>query len=473
MNPMRSCAVLLAALAAVAAPSAPAADATTNASPLVYTIPIRGPIEPALTYVIRRGVSEADAAGAAAVVFVMDTPGGEVQSAEDIIDIVRRIRVPTYTFVERNAFSAGALIALSTKRIYMAPGAVIGDALPIMMLPLVGVQGMPPEIQEKMVAGVAVLARAAAEQGGHNPEVAEAMVRREMEFKIGDEVLKPAGRLLALTDREALRPAGAGGKPLLSSGTVSNLTAMLDAAGFAHAEVRELKVTTAERLARWIKLLGGVLLVAGAIGLYIEFKTPGFGFPGLFGILCLGLFFWGHHIAGLAGYEDLLLFLAGLVLILVELFILPGFGIAGVLGIALMGAGLLLAMVWRAPGGPWLPAMTDLRGPMMTMFGSLVATLVIGALLARWLPRSEVFGRFVLKAATARTEGFAAAPTDATLIGASGEAASDLRPAGAAWLLGRRIDVVTRGDYIRRGTPVRVAEVLGSRVVVEPVDPPA
>ncbi|NCC53778.1 MAG: hypothetical protein EOM20_21590, partial [Spartobacteria bacterium] len=181
---------------AIELPTLPFSDWTDNdRQPVVYIIPINNMIEPALLYVIRRGVSEAENRNAAAIIFVMDTPGGRVDVTGDILRIIQNISVPTYTYIEKDAYSAGAIIALGTKHIYMAPGSVIGAATPMMMTPGGGVQDLPDEVEEKMVSGVAAKVRAAAEQGGHDTQLAEAMVRRDMEYKIGDTVISEKGEL--------------------------------------------------------------------------------------------------------------------------------------------------------------------------------------------------------------------------------------------------------------------------------------
>ena len=193
----------------------------------VYVVPVRGQIEGALLYVLRRGIAEAERHNAAAIVLVMDTPGGTLDAAGDIVRSIQNARPPVYTFVEKDSFSAGAIIALATKGIFMAPGSVIGDALPIMMTPFGGVQEMSEGLEEKAVSAVAALVRSAAQNAGHDPELAEKMVRRELEFKIGDEIISPAGRLLTLTADEAARP-GKEGRPLLSAGTAADMPALLE-----------------------------------------------------------------------------------------------------------------------------------------------------------------------------------------------------------------------------------------------------
>jgi len=466
---MKSWTLCLALLGLLGLPDpAPARAATASNAPVVYTIPIHGMIEPALLYVIRRGVAEAEAVEAKAVVFLMDTPGGTVDAATDIVRTIQHIKVPTYTLVENHAFSAGAIIALATPKIFMTPGSVIGDAMPIMMTPWGSVEPMPPDIKEKSVSGVAALIRSAAQQSGHNTEVAEKMVRLETELKIDDVVLCPTGRLLTLTDVEAFRKVGKEQKPLLSAGTVKDLRAMLQQVDLGNAEVRALEVTVAEKIARWIAALAPLFLMAGLLGLYIEFKTPGVILPGILGAICLAIFFWGHHIAGLAGWEDMLLFLLGLALVITEVFFFPTMGALGIVGAALMLWALLSAMLEHLPGGPWYPTLPELKLPVFKLALGLVLA-GLGVLVAgRYLPETRLFRRFVLETATAKEAGYQAIAEDThALIGLTGTALTMLRPAGSAQFGERRLDVVTRGDFLPPQTPVKIVAAEGNRLVVE------
>jgi membrane-bound serine protease (ClpP class) len=444
-------------------------DGSNTSADVVYTIPIRGMIEPALLYVIRRGVREAQAVDAKAIVFVMDTPGGTLQAASDIVRTIQKIKVPTYTFVEKDAFSAGAIIAMGTKHIYMAPGTVIGDAMPIMMTPWGGVQEMPEDIKEKSVSAVAALIRSAAEEGGHNKELAEKMVRRELEFKIGDEVISPAGQLLTLTNVEAERKVGKLKQPLLSEGTVENVNALLKTIGLEDAAVKEMEVTLIERVARFIAALAPLFLIVGLLGLYIEFKMQGAIIPGAIGVLCLAIFFWGHHIAGLAGMEDILIFLLGMALLTMEILFIPGFGAFGFLGIGMMLWALLDAMIEKYPGGPWYPAWPAAQAPLLKLSVSLIGSAIAAMLLAKFLPETRLFKNIGLETTTSKKDGYTASDDSKSLIGLEGRALSALRPAGSAEFDGRRLDVVTRGDYLIGGTPIRIVESHGSRIIVEAV----
>jgi membrane-bound serine protease (ClpP class) len=445
-----------------AEPAAPAADDTAP----VYVIPIEGQIEGALLYVIRRGLAEADAKQAAAVILVMDTPGGALKATGDIIASIQASDVPVYTFVNQQAFSAGAIIALSTKAIYMAPGSVIGDALPIMISPIGGVQEMSESVEEKAVSAVAAQVRSAAQSAGHNPELAEKMVRRELEFKIGDKVISPAGHLLTLTSKEASQP-DADGKPLLSAGTLPDLPAVIQALGLSGRPIVTMQITSTEKIARLIAGAAPILMMLGFLGIYIEIKTPGFGLPGILGAVCLALFFWGHHIAGLAGMEDLILLVLGILLLLVEILLIPGFGITGILGICFIFISLVGAMVRIVPGGPLLPPWEDLMPPLRTTTIAFVGTGAIALILGKFLPKSRLFGRLTLSSATRADEGYTASPDTTKWIGSKGIALTDLHPVGAARIDGQRLDVVTSGEYINKDEPVEIIEAHGNRLVVK------
>ena len=430
--------------------------------PLVYKIPIKDQIEPALLYVVRRGVTEAKKEKADAVVFVMDTPGGGVKEAREIISLIGQIDVPVYTFVEKAAYSAGAIIALATKHIYMAPGSVIGAATPLMMSPFGGVEKLPDAVEEKMTSAVAALVRAAAEQGGHDPQLGEAMVRRELGYTAGTNVLSKAGELLTLTASEA--------EGILSEGTVKDVAAMLEKAGLPDAEIKTLEVTSAERIARFIAAFAPILLMIGLGGIYIEIKTPGFGLPGIAGTAALVLFFFGHHIAGLAGMEDVVIFIIGFTLLFIEVFVTPGFGVLGISGIALILFSLLSAMTWKIPGNFW-PALDGgtLQHALGTLALGMAGTAALGFFAGKYLPKSRVFRPLVLEQQTDRAEGFTAAKDHSELLGKEGVAEMNLHPAGRALFGGERVNVITRGEFIESGSTVRVIESRGSHIVVERV----
>ncbi|MCU0857504.1 MAG: ATP-dependent Clp protease proteolytic subunit [Pontiellaceae bacterium] len=455
---------LLAALIYPMIGKAAAEPSTVRNIPLIYQIPIKDQIEPALLYVVRRGVLEAKKQKADAVVFLMDTPGGSVKETREIMSLIGQINVPVYTFIEKDAYSAGAIIALSTPHIYMAPGSVIGAATPLMMGPLGGVEELPDAVEEKMTSAVAALVRAAAEQGGHDPQIGEAMVRRELGFTSGTNVLCKAGELLTLTASEA--------EGILSDGTVKDVAAMLEKAGLPNAEIRELTVTPAERIARVIAGFAPILLIIGLGGIYLEIKTPGFGLPGIAGTFALVLFFFGHHLAGLAGMEDVILFVIGVILLLIEVFVTPGFGLLGISGLALMLFSLVSAMSWQPPG-ELLPTFSGsgatLQHALRNLALGTAGTILLGILAGKYLPKSRIMRPLVLAQSTDKAEGFTAACDRSELLGKEGTAEMNLHPAGRALFAGERINVITRGEFIEKNSAVRVIEATGSRILVEKI----
>jgi membrane-bound serine protease (ClpP class) len=448
----------------------PAAGADETQSGPVYVIPVKGMIERGLVYVVRRGVAQAIAQNASAIILDMDTPGGRLDAAEEIIKTIGGLKIKTLTYVNPSAISAGAIIAMGTDDIYMAPGSRIGDAMPLMLSPFGAPQEMPEALEEKAVSYVASLIRSAAQRKQHDPKLAEAMVRRDMEYKIGDEVISAKGQLLTLTNVEAERLVGEEGKkrPLLSLGTVASLTELRERIGARSSRVVELTVTPAETIARYIEMLSVLFLIGGLLGLYIEFKTPGFGLPGILGILLLAIWFWGHHVAGLAGMGELVLFVVGMTLLLVEIFVIPGFGIVGVTGIALMVAALLMAMVEHYPSLPWYEVPGLQLQVAVVKLGTAIIVAFIGALvLVRYLPATRAFQHIALGTTIGREAGYQASASTDTLVGLRGQAATPLRPAGVGVFGGRRLTVVSRGDFIDAGAPIVVAEAHGNRIVVE------
>lgn len=442
-------------------------DASTQQSAPVYIIPVEGMIEDALVYMIRRGLREAESSGARAIVFSMNTDGGKLDSADEIVGMLLKLKTPTYTYVRHRAFSAGAMIALATDKIYMAPGSVIGAAMPIMMSPFGGVAEMPESVQEKVVSATAALVRTAAQQKGHDPELAEAMVRPGTDFMKSDKPAENEKRLLTLTNKEAEHPGGDNGKPLLSAGTADTLEDMLRMAGMAGSPCLELKVSSAEKVARFISMISFLLLGAGLLAIYIEIKTPGFGLPGIIGIACLAVFFWGHHVAGLAGFEDMLIFLFGLALLIVEILFIPGFGLVGVSGLALMLLAVVRAMLpqlptWQASGLDWPPLLAALRqlsmGCILAFGGALLA--------ARLLPKTTPFKGLVLQADVARNAGYKASPQPEVAIGDVGVALTPLRPFGSALFGEKKLDISTQNEMLPVGAKVRVIEIQGGKIVV-------
>lgn len=452
---------------AAAANSTVSSTAAEPSQKCVYVIPIRSEIATPLVYVVRRGVKEAERAGADAIVLDMDTPGGRGDAMEEIMDVLGKFNRDSITFVNTKAYSAGAYIAVATKRIYMAPGSVIGAATPVMLMPTGEMPSLPESFEKKITSAYAARIRAEAQKNGYNPAVVEKMVDRNSELIIDGKTLKPRGEILTLTNVEAEEKYGKPPKPLLSSGTVKDINALLERVNYKGAEIRRIEPTGVETIADWINTISPLLLALGALGIYLEFKLQSFGMIGVAAAGCLLLFFFGQYIAGLSGYEYALLFLVGLVLLVIEVFVLPGQFISGMLGTMCILIALLMAMVDHYPGMPVIPSFPDLKTPMIRLgeaFGIAVAFILIAA---RFLPKSSLWDQLALKEVSTpghEAPSISVEPRD--WVGREGVAVSYLRPAGKAMIGDQLADVVTEGDLIPKDARVKVLRVEGSRVVV-------
>jgi membrane-bound serine protease (ClpP class) len=419
------------------------------AQPVVYVAPIEGVIDLGLAPFVQRVLDEAAAADAAAVILEINTFGGRVDAAVLIRDALLRARVRTVAFVNKRAISAGALISLAAERIAMADGGTIGAATPVE----VGAPGAPAQpVAEKTVSYMRKEFRATAESRKRPPLLAEAMVDADVEIPgVIDK-----GKLLTLTTEEALTHG-------VADVRADSLDAVLASLDLAGAEVRRATQTWAETLVRFLThpVISSLLMTIGILGIIVELRTPGFGVPGALGIASLALFFWGHWLVRLAGWEELLLVGAGVLLLAVELFVTPGFGVTGVLGLVALVSGLGLSLV--GAGATWEVVLTAVGQVAVSLLLAIAASL--GFL--RLLPRLPFGRRLVLETELTAREGFASAPEmDPAWLGKRGTAASTLRPAGIADIEGERVDVVSDGEFIDAGAMITVVRVDGNRIVV-------
>jgi membrane-bound serine protease (ClpP class) len=425
-------------------------EAPARAAPaVVYAAPIEGMIDLVLVPFVERVLAEATEAKADAVVLEINTFGGRLDAAVVIRDALLRARVPTVAFVNNRAISAGALISLAAEKIVMAEGGTIGAPTPVQ----VGGGGngaMPGD--GKTISYMRKELRATAEARKRPPLVAEAMV--DPDVVITSVIDK--GKLLTLTTTEAL-------KLRVADVRADSLEAVLEYLKLPGAEVRRPTVNWAEQLVRVFThpVLSSALITIGILGIIVGLRTPGFGVPGAVGIASLGVFFWGHWLVRLAGWEEILLVALGVVLLALEVFVIPGFGIAGVLGILTLLGGLALSLVGAGATGAGV--LYSLGRVSLSLLLAIVASLA----LVRFLPRLPYRRRLVLDTGLNALAGYASAPeTDLKWVGKRGTATSPLRPAGIAELEGERVDVVSQGEYIEADAPIEVVRIDGNRIVV-------
>lgn len=402
-----------------------------------YLIPIEGEIDPALAVFVEQSLQKASQDGATGVVFWVDTPGGRVDAALKISDLILASEVPTLAVVQ-NAFSAGALISLSAQKIAMLPGSEIGAALPIIALP----NAEPQAADRKVISALRAKFRSVAEARNRPPEIAEAMVDPDQPVK----GLNKKGEPLTLSGDRAVQLK-------VAEYRANNLSAALKWAQFDPDPTR-LEAGTRVQVARFLTnaTVAALLLSLGILGLVLELFTPGLGWPGILGAMALALYFLGGYLAGLSSALNVVLFVAGLILLVVELLITPGFGIAGIGGLALLGASVYFTF-----------------GDESLRIGAYAVVILAAGLVLifRLAPRTRLARGLVLEAAIGESG------TDAVhlseLLNQQGIALTDLRPAGTAELGGHKVDVVTQGGFVTQGSAIQVIQVQGNRVVVEEV----
>ncbi len=417
--------------------------------PIVYVVPIEGVIDLGLAPFIERVLAEAAQARADAVILEINTFGGRVDAAVLIRDALLGAKVRTVAFVNKRAISAGALISLAAERIAMAEGGTIGAATPVQ----IGLPGAPAQpVAEKTVSYMRKEFRATAESRHRPPLLAEAMVDADVEIPGVSE----KGKLLTLTTDEALQQK-------LVDVRADTLDAVVAFLELTDAEMRHTTPTWAETVVRFLThpIVSSMLMTVGLLGIIVELRTPGLGVPGLLGVVSLAVFFWGHWLVHLAGWEELLLVGLGFLLLIVEVFVTPGFGVIGVLGIASLISGLGLSVVGAGATG------TVILAALGRVAVSVLVAIDASVALLRFLPRLPFGRRLILQTELPAEEGYESSPpSDHRWLGKCGTTVTPLRPAGIAQLDGERVDVVSDGEFIDADTRIAVTRVDGNRIVV-------
>ena len=417
-----------------------AAAAVTQSNAKVQVVQVDGVINAGMSHRIQRAIDDAHANGAHVLLLEIKTDGGVVDDANDIKDALRTSGLTTIAYVDR-AWSAGALIALSCDKIYMAPESSMGAAEPV----LIGGGGTTQPAGEKAISAVKAEFQSLAEAHHRDPQIAAAMVDPSLDLP----GVKSKGHLLTLSAQQAL-------KLKFVDGVADTPVAALEAAGVHGATLATTEPSLGERIAQFVTdpIVSGILLTIGFLGLFIEMQTLHL-VAGIIGVAALALFFGGHIIAGASNWVIIALFALGVVALLFELHVLPGHGISG-----LIGALLILASIVLAFGAAfWF------QGILYT-FASLALAIIVFFVLLRWLPESAFVRRFAFAGAQSVAAGYATAKPLDYLVGKHGVAETYLRPAGVASIDGSRYQVQSRGDFIPAQTPIVVARVEGATIFV-------
>ncbi|CAH1214119.1 hypothetical protein PAECIP111893_03776 [Paenibacillus plantiphilus] len=415
---------------------------SASIGPAVYVIRAEQTVESGLQSFLERAYQEAEEARAEQVLLVINTLGGRVDSAEEIGHLVRTSKIPTTAFVQGKAVSAGTYIALNAQRIIMEPGSAIGAA---------AVVDSSGELVDnpKIISYWTKAMMEAAELNGRNPEIAAKMVDPRIKLALPQlgQTLEQ-GEILTLSATEAVKVGYA-------EFTAKSVAEALRHIGLEDRDIIEIKPSVVEKIGEFLTspVIVTLLLIIGIVGVAIELLVPGFGFPGILGVVAFTLYFFGHFVAGFAGMESVILFLIGLVLLVSELFI-PSFGILGILGTASLIGGILLSAA-------------DTRTAIISLVIALAVAALIVIFVAIRFKHLGIWNKFILKDQLTTDEGYVSTATRATLLGRTGTALTPLRPAGTAVIEDERVDVVTSGEFISAGAAVKVVKVDGARIVVQ------
>mgnify|MGYP006268748869 FL=1 len=431
----------------------------------VYRVPITEAISQPNLFILRRAIKQAIREEVEVLLIDMDTPGGRLDVTLEMMELLDRFEGETITFVNKDAISAGAYISMATDAIYFAPDGVMGAAAVV--------SGGGQEIDESMKAKInsylMARMRSYTDRYPYRAQVIQAMADLDYELEIDGEILKEPGELLSLTAKEARQNFGDPPMPLLAEGISEDVESLLaDRYGEERANLVDFEISWSEEAAKYLNSIAPLLLGLGLLGLFVEFKTPGFGIMGIAGLTLVAIVFASNYLAGLAGLEGLLFFLIGLVLIVVDIFLLPGTFVFMIVGILFIFGALLwsLADVWPAPkDGGGFTFTVDADSLWMALYEVLgaFAIAVLGLILIwRFLPVMPVYGRLVHQTAGAMPDrtvtGGSQIPGANSLpdVGSRGRVTRPLHPLGEVEIEGKRYQATVGVGSLDRDTPVIV-----------------
>jgi membrane-bound serine protease (ClpP class) len=456
----------------------------------VWIIPLQGDIDRTMVVFIRRSIDRAVEGHAGYLIFDINTFGGRADSALQITTLIGSVEdIETIAYITTGpeslgvSWSAGAIISFSCDRIYMAPGTSIGAAAPVYLT-----QQGTEAASEKVVSAIRAQIAALAEKNGYPVNIAKAMVDKDIALKevrvdgrlevLTDEEIDAAkregesvvvgktvtdkGKLLTLTAKEMERYG-------VSSGTFSKTDDLLKSLGIADTAVTSVEKTYADKAVNILtsSAVTGLLILAGLFALFMEIMTPGFGIPGTAAIICFAIVFASYALLGTVGSLELILFVLGIVMLIVEIFLIPGFGVVGISGIVLIVLSFILSMqgfVWPQYTWQW----DIFKRNILVVVSSVAVSVIAFAVLVSITPQVRLFSRLTLKTAQSTADGYTVQEEEDArrLVGKKGKALTILRPSGKAEIDGDILVVETDGEFIEKDAVVEIIEVSGNRIVV-------
>ena len=415
---------------------------------IVYSVPIEGDIDMGLPYYLERVISEAENDKAEYIIFTIDTFGGRVDAATKIKDAILNSKIPTIAFINKRAISAGALISLSCDSIYMTSGGTIGAAT--------AVDGSGKKTSEKVISYMREEMASTAEANNRSREIASAMVDDEIEIEFlvtnsGDTLTSKeiSGfkeyKLITLSTGHAVDLG-------IADSEINSFEELLSHLEIPEAEVVDNSTNWSEDIVRFFTspTVAPLLMSLGFLGLMFEIKSPGFGVPGIGGLLCLGLFFGSHLLVGLADMTEILLLSIGFILILAEIFVIPGFGIAGIGGIGLMLYGLFLMLLGEYPQG------ADYNNAFWGLNIGIIGSIIALFMFFKYVVKTKLYNKAIPIQSQKSKEGFSISVGYDKFIGETGTTKTPLRPVGIVIISGKEFHCRSKGEFIEANQEVKI-----------------
>mgnify|MGYP006132112103 FL=1 len=427
----------------------------------IYKIPIQGTIDLGLPPFIERTIKEAERSGATAIIFEINTFGGRVDAATQIKDAILGADILTVAFINRRAISAGALISLSCEKIFMTGGGLIGAATAVDMSGKKGSEKVISFMREEMAS--------TAEKRGRSKVIARGMVDEELNFthisingdslKVEDIEGRKEGKLISLTTEQAIKYNVADGK-------AEDINSLLDSLNMSGFNIINKNENWSETVVRFLTnpVVSSLLTTFGFLGILFELQSPGWGIPGIVGLTCLILSLSTSYIAKLATVSDLIFMISGIALLILEVLVIPGFGIVGLAGFFLIVYSLYLLLIPDIPvGGEILDQAMD--GFTIGIIGALIGLYFFGKLMLK----TKFWQNLTSPNSQKKEDGYTNSFGWESLVGETGVADTDLHPSGWIKTSKERLFVLSEGKFIEKGSNVEILSVNGNRILVREI----
>jgi membrane-bound serine protease (ClpP class) len=427
---------------------------TLAQKPKVMVMEIKAEIDTRTSRYVKLALTQAEKIKADYVIVDMDTYGGVLTDAKEIVDLIMDFKKPIWVFVNSDAASAGALISIACDSIYMSPGASIGAATVVN-----GSDGAaaPDKYQSYMRS----IMRSTAEENGRDPRIAEGMVDENIVI----DSVKQAGKVITFTTTEAIAHGYCEAK-------VESIKEILERNKVKNAEIEVFELSTTEKIIAVFlnPFISGVLILIIIGGIYFELQTPGIGFPLFAAITALVLYLVPYYLNGLAEYWEIITLFIGIVLLLAEIFIIPGFGVAGVAGITLTVVSLILIMLNNDFFNFEFVPLGDIVVAAFATLGGLTGGMLLLFFGGAKLTNTKAFQRIALMDTQQKSQGFTVNSEAALMIGKKGVAFTILRPSGKIMIDDQIYDAFTRGEFVEKGQLIEVISTEGVTLKVRIAD---